>query len=86
MSDIFKDEKYYYAVIKNVPLIATLNVVEAQALPYIVIHTDKKIVEACCYDNKQTKIKVNNKNKSFQMPAFPYGVSLCTRVVRFKLK
>ena len=83
---IFKDEKYYYAVIKNVPLIATLNVVEAQALPYIVIHTDKKIVEACCYDNKQTKIKVNNKNKSFQMPAFPYGVSLCTRVVRFKLK
>ena len=83
---IFKDDKFYYAVIKKVPLIATLNVVQAKNLPYITIHTDKKVVEACCYDNKKTKIKVDNKTHSFQMPAFPYGVSLYTRVVRFKLK
>ena len=83
---IFEDEKYYYAIIKNVPLIAKLNVVEAKSLPYIIIHTDKKVVDVCCYDDKKTKIKVNPETKSFQMPAFPYGTSLCTRVVRFRLK
>jgi alpha-L-fucosidase len=83
---IFTDGTYHYAVIKNVPLIATLNVVEAKNLPFITIHTDKKITQACCYDDKKTKIKVDNKTKSFQMPAFPYGVSLYTRIIRFKLK
>jgi alpha-L-fucosidase len=39
---IFEDDKYYYAVIKNVPLIATLNVVEAKSLPRITIHSEKK--------------------------------------------
>ena len=83
---IFKDDHYYYAVIKNVPLMATLNVVEAKSLPLVVIKTDKKIVDACCYDSKKTRIKIDNKNKSFPIPAFPYGMSLCARVVRFKLK
>lgn len=81
---IFEDENYYYAVIKNVPLIATLNVVEAKSLPRITIHSDKKVIEACCYDDKKAKIKVEK--NSFAMPAFPYGVSMCARVVRFKLK
>lgn len=83
---VFKDNKYYYAVINRVPLIGTSNVVEATVLPKITIQTNKKIIDACCYDNKRIKIKIDNKTHSFIMPAFSYGTSLHTRVVRFKLK
>lgn len=83
---VFKDDKYYYAVISKTPLKGVSNVVESNTLPSIVIKTDKKIIEACCYDDKKIKVKIDNKTHSFIMPAFSYGTSLHTRVVRFKLK
>ena len=67
-------------------LIGASNVVEATALPKITIQTNKKIIDACCYDNKKTKVKTDNKTHSFFMPAFSYGTSLHIRVIRFKLK
>ena len=83
---LFKDDKYYYAVIKNVPLTMTLNVVEGHGLSRVIIDTDKKIVEACCYDDKKYKVKADNKTHSFVFPPFHYGKNLYARVVRFKLK
>lgn len=83
---IFEDDKYYYAVIKDVPMSSNENVARKQSRPNVTIHTNKRIVDATYMDDKKQKVVVDNKTKSFPILPFRYGTSLHTRVVRFKLK
>lgn len=83
---IFKDETYYYAVIKDVPMSTNENVTRRESRPEVIIHTNKKICNAVYMDTNIQKVEVNQKNKSFPVLPFVYGDSLHARVVRFKLK
>ena len=83
---IFKDDNWYYAVIRDVPMSSNENVARRQSRPQVVIHTDKRITNACYMDNKQQKVVVDKKEKSFPVLPFMYGTSQYARVVRFKLK
>ena len=83
---IFEDDKYYYAVIKDVPMGANENVARKESRPEVKIYTDKKIANAVYMDTNKQKVEVDKKNKSFPILPFVYGTSLYARVVRFKLK
>ena len=83
---IFEDDKYHYALIANVPMSANENVTRQHNRPQVVIHTDKKIVEARYMDTNKQKVVVNQKTHSFDVLPFMYGTSYHMRIVRFKLK
>ena len=83
---IFEDDEWYYALINDVPMSSNENVTRQQNRPRVVIHTDKKIVQAKYLDKNTQKIVVNQKEHSFEVLPFMYGNSFSTRVVRFKLK
>ena len=83
---LFEDEKYYYALIKNVPMGANENVARKQNRPRVIIHTDKKIIGARYLDTKEQKVVVDQKTHSFEVLPFQYGNSLSTRTVRFAIK
>ena len=85
-ADIFTDDEYYYAVIRNVPMSANENVTRQASRPEVVIHSDKKIKNASYMDTRIQKVEVNKKNNSFPILPFPYGTSLYARVVKFKLR
>lgn len=80
---IFKDDKYYYAFINDVPMQSNESVARKENRPNVVIHTDLKIKNAIYLDNKEAAV-VNKNN--IQISPFNYGESMYTRVVRFKLK
>lgn len=83
-ANIVSDGDWYYAIIKNVPMCANLNVARAGDIRPITVDTDKKIVSATWLDNGQ-KIELTGKH-SFNLLPFSYGTSLLCRVARFKLK
>ena len=84
---IFEDEQdNYYALINKVPMSANENVVRQQNRPLITIETDKKIVGPKFLDPNDQKVVVNQKTHSFEALPFMYGLSLGTRVIKFKLK
>ncbi len=83
---IFEDDNYYYAVISDVPMSANENVARRESRPCVVLHTDKKIVNARYIDTNQQKVVVDNKNKSMPILPYMYGTSMFARVIRFKLK
>ena len=83
---IFEDDEWYYALINDVPMSSNENVTRQQNRPRVIIHTDKKIVQAKYLDKNTQKIVVNQKEHSFEVLPFMYGNSFSTRVVRFKLK
>lgn len=83
---IFKDDESYYALINGVPMSTNENVTRQQNRPRVIIHTDKKIVQAKYLDKNTQKIIVNQKDHSFEVLPFMYGNSFSTRVARFKLK
>lgn len=85
-ASILKDENWYYAIIKDVPMSSNENVVRQQSRPRVVIHTDKRIVSASYLDNREQKVEVDRKDNSFPILPFMYGTSFYARVVRFKLK
>lgn len=74
---ILKDDKYYYAVIKDVPMVANLNVAIGGKIKDVNIN--KRIKKAFWLDNGE-KIKIDN-NKLVVKP-FSYGTSLTVRVAR----
>ena len=82
---IFKDDKYYYAVVKNVPMSANENVARRESRPNVKIHTDRKIKNAIYMDTKLQKVEVDKKENSFPILPFLYGTSKFARVIRFKL-
>ena len=83
-ADILTDGKYYYAVIKKVPMSADPNVARGGEVQHVKISTDKKIVSAKWLDNGKS-VKGVKKNE-FPVEPFAYGVSLSARVARFELK
>ncbi len=78
---ILKDDRYYYAIIPNVPMgsFHEPNVLDS----VITLNTNKKIKNAIWLDSKE-KINLESKN-SFRPVSFRYGTSLYMRVARFTL-
>lgn len=80
---IVKDEKYYYAIVSNVPMSADPNVAKAQEGRVVTVNTNKKLKGAIWLDSGE-KVALESKN-SFVPRAFSYGSSLYMRVARFTL-
>ena len=80
---ILKDEKYYYAIISDVPMSADPNVTKAQESKMVTVNTNKKIKGAIWLDTGE-KVTLESKN-SFIPKVFTYGNSLYMRVARFTL-
>lgn len=83
-ADVLTDGKYYYAVIKKVPMSADPNVANMADNRTVTIKTDKKVVSAKWLDNGKS-VKGPKKN-SFPVEPFAYGYSYGARVARFELK
>lgn len=79
---VLKDDKYYYAVMKDIPMKASMNVTFQGDIKDAVI--SKKIKNAVWLDNGG-KIEIENDNKIISEP-FIYGTSYSVRVARFELK
>ncbi|MBQ8658874.1 MAG: alpha-L-fucosidase [Clostridia bacterium] len=80
---VLKDEKYYYAVVKDVAMSANVNVALGGTVASVKILTDKKMKNARWLDTgKAVKVKKN----SFEAEPFFYGTSRSVRVLRFELK
>ncbi len=79
-AQIVKDDKYYYAIIKDVPMKADPDVAIGGNIKEVFI--DAKIKDAVWLDNGE-KIKV--KEGRFIGRPFYYGNSLYVRVARFKI-
>ncbi|MBO7213944.1 MAG: hypothetical protein J6V66_00450 [Clostridia bacterium] len=79
-AQIVKDDKYYYAIIKDVPMKADPDVAIGGNIKEVFI--DAKIKDAVWLDNGE-KIKV--KDGRFVGRPFYYGNSLYVRVARFKI-
>ena len=83
-ADVLTDGKYYYAAIRNVPMVFDENVTKSGELGRVKILTEKRAVNAVWLDDRK-KIKVG-KDNSFAVAPFGYGTSLSARVARFTLK
>ncbi len=83
---ILKDDNYYYAVIREVPMSSNEGPIRRENRPRTVIHTDKKIINPVYLDTKEQKVELDRKDNSFPSLPFMYGSSQFARVVRFKLK
>lgn len=83
-ADLLTDGKYYYAVIRKVPMSADPNVANMADNRTVTIKTDKKVVSAKWLDNGKS-VKGVKKN-SFPVEPFAYGYSYGARVARFELK
>lgn len=83
-ADVLTDGKYYYAVIRKVPMSADPNVANMADNRTVTIKTDKKVVSAKWLDNGKS-VKGVKKN-SFPVEPFAYGYSYGARVARFELK
>lgn len=80
---LFEDDKFIYALIKNVPMGANENVARKENRPRVTIHTDKRIIGAKYLDTNEQKVVVDQKTHSFEVLPFQYGNSLSIRIVRF---
>lgn len=81
-ADVLYDGEYYYAVIKNVPMVADSNVQKkAEDIRYVTINGE--VDEVIWLDNGERTKCLNNR---FEVIAFQYGNSLSFRVAKFKLK
>lgn len=83
-ADIVTDGKYYYAIIKDVPMCFNTNVTRMQETKHVVVNTDKKIVNAIWYDNDEA-VRMLEDGTFFAWP-FDYGCSYGLRVARFELE
>ncbi len=80
---VMKDDKYYYAIITDVPMSADPNVAKARENGLVTVDTHKKLKGAIWLDSGE-KVELESKN-SFVPRAFTYGTSLSIRVARFTL-
>lgn len=78
---ILKDDKYYYAVVENVPMSADDNV---QLGHYNqIFNFDRKLKNPIYLDNNE-KVELLNDGKSIRISPFMYGTNYYARVIRFK--
>ena len=78
---IVRDEKYHYAIIKDVPMSADPNVQLGVAAKTVAVNADIK--SAVWLDNGQP---IEVKDNSFKVVPFSYGHSYSVRVARFSVK
>ncbi len=81
-ADVLTDGKYYYAVVKKVPMNADPNVTRVSQTGGVKIKSDKKVKNAVWLDSGES---ANAENNSFAILPFRYGTSLSVRVARFEL-
>ena len=79
---VLKDEKYYYAVIKDTSMSADPNVQLNGENRRIKIHVPQ-IKKAEWLDNGE---KISVENDGFNVKPFEYGRSYCVRVAKFKIR
>ena len=80
---LFKNDKYYYLFISDIPMVSNENVARRQNPLTVEIKTNKRVVDAHYIGDKSKVVKHRN---VIQIKPFDYGYSYYTRVIRFKLK
>ena len=85
---ILKDDKYYYAIMRDIPMSANEHVTRREERPRVVLHTQRKVLRPVYLDKKlcEQNVELDHKDNSFPILPFRYGNSLYARVVRFELK
>lgn len=83
-ADIFVNGENYYAVIRQVPMSANVNVARTEDNKIIKIDTPKTITDAIWVDNGN-KIELLD-GQTFKAAPFLYGNSGYCRVAKFKLQ
>ena len=83
-ADIYVKGEYYYAVIRQVPMAANVNVARAEDNKIIKLTTDKTIAEPVWLDDG-TAIVLED-GQTFKAIPFAYGGSGYSRVAKFKLE
>ena len=85
---ILKDDKYYYAIMRDIPMSANENVTRREERPRVVLHTQRKVLRPVYLDKKlcEQNVELDHKDNSFPILPFRYSNSLYARVVRFELK
>ncbi len=83
-ADIFTDGRYYYAVIKDVPMSFNTNVTRMKETKRVVLKTDKRIKNAVWLDNGE-EVQIDEDGSFFAWP-FDYGTSYYLRVAKFELE
>lgn len=81
-ADVVKDDKYYYAIIKQVPMIGDENV----ALKYSdkIVKFNTRIKNAIWLDTGE-KVVLEKDKSTFKVKPFFYGISRGVRIVRFTI-
>ena len=83
-ADVYVNGEYYYAVIRDVPMAADVNVQLEGAARLVKLHTEKTVTDAIWLDNgKEVKLV---DGQSFSVEPFLYGISRYARVAKFKLR
>lgn len=80
---MMQDDKYYYAIIPNVPMSANINVAHNVIEKTVTVNVNKKLKSGVWLDTGD-KVELSGKN-SFLAKAFTYGNSMYMRVARFKI-
>ena len=83
-ADVFTDGKYYYAIIKGVPMCFNTNVTRMQETKHVEIYSDKKIKNAVWLDNDE-EVRMLEDGTFFAWP-FDYGCSYGLRIAKFELE
>ena len=83
-ADVYVNGEYYYAVIRDVPMSADVNVQRNSTARRVKLHTDKTVTDAIWMDNGQAVLLTDG--QSFPVEPFLYGVSRYARVAKFKLR
>ena len=82
-AEMLTDGKFYYAVLRNVPMEWNQNVARHKNSQRVRILTRRRVAEATWLDTGE-KIEVDE-NRSFAVKPFAYGVSLFARVAKICL-
>jgi alpha-L-fucosidase len=83
-ADIVTDGKYYYALIKKVPMSANAHVARVEDNLRVTLKTDKRIVSAVWLDNNAPVSAFDE--CGFYAEPFMYGTSLGVRVAKLELE
>ena len=84
-ASIFEKDGTYYAVVKDVPMAADVNVQRKLNDRLVHIVTDKKVVGSHMVDRHSEKPEAKDK-QSFIVYPYGYGTSMGARIAEFKLK
>ncbi len=82
---MFEKDGVYYAVVKDVPMAADVNVQRKLSDKKVHVLTDKKIVSGSMVDKPSEKFLLQDK-QTFVVYPYGYGTSMGARIAKFRLK